>query len=313
MYSAHGAARLACRGASAVAVRRCRRDRRCWDPHLGAMQAVRIDAHRRRASAELSRRRRCSLRYRLCAADIDEIASCLPPSAPVRADELWQTTCFEAFLAPATEPALSRVQLLAVDAMGGLRLRRLSRGHAATLPIAPPEIGAARADGSCDLTPRSIARARPASLPARPLRGDRGERTATNPTGRSRIRRASRISIIRTCFALELPAADARMKFGIDRLLADPALRAPLEGKRVALLAHPASVTADLTHSLDALAACGAQPHRRLRPAARPARRQAGQYGRIAGLHRSGRTASRCSASTARCAGRPARRWARST
>ena len=47
------------------------------------------------------------------------------------------------------------------------------------------------------------------------------------------------------------------MKFGIDRLLADPALRAPLHGKRVALLAHPASVTADLTHSLDALIACG--------------------------------------------------------
>ena len=46
------------------------------------------------------------------------------------------------------------------------------------------------------------------------------------------------------------------MKFGIDRLLADPALRAPLAGKRVALLAHPASVTADLTHSIDALAAC---------------------------------------------------------
>jgi uncharacterized protein YbbC (DUF1343 family) len=47
------------------------------------------------------------------------------------------------------------------------------------------------------------------------------------------------------------------MKFGIDRLLAEPALRAPLQGKRVALLAHPASVTADLTHSLDALIACG--------------------------------------------------------
>ena len=47
------------------------------------------------------------------------------------------------------------------------------------------------------------------------------------------------------------------MKFGIDRLLADPALRAPLEGKRVALLAHPASVTADLTHSLDALSPRG--------------------------------------------------------
>ena len=46
------------------------------------------------------------------------------------------------------------------------------------------------------------------------------------------------------------------MNFGIDRLISDPALRAPLNGKRVAVLAHPASVTADLTHTLDALAAC---------------------------------------------------------
>lgn len=46
------------------------------------------------------------------------------------------------------------------------------------------------------------------------------------------------------------------MKFGIDRLLADPALRAPLQGRRVALVAHPASVTEGLVHSLDALAAC---------------------------------------------------------
>ena len=46
------------------------------------------------------------------------------------------------------------------------------------------------------------------------------------------------------------------MNNGIDRLLAEPELRRPLEGRRVALVAHPASVTADLTHSLDALAAC---------------------------------------------------------
>jgi uncharacterized protein YbbC (DUF1343 family) len=45
------------------------------------------------------------------------------------------------------------------------------------------------------------------------------------------------------------------MKFGIDRLLEEPALRRPLSGRRVALLGHPASVTRDLTHSLDALAA----------------------------------------------------------
>ena len=46
------------------------------------------------------------------------------------------------------------------------------------------------------------------------------------------------------------------MKFGIDRLVTEPALRAPLNGRRMALLAHPASVTEDLKHSLDALAAC---------------------------------------------------------
>ena len=45
------------------------------------------------------------------------------------------------------------------------------------------------------------------------------------------------------------------MKCGIDRLLADRAVRRPLDGRRVGLVAHPASVTADLTHSIDALAA----------------------------------------------------------
>lgn len=46
------------------------------------------------------------------------------------------------------------------------------------------------------------------------------------------------------------------MNFGLDRLLSDDALRAQLKGRRVALLAHPASVTTDLTHAVDALSAC---------------------------------------------------------
>jgi uncharacterized protein YbbC (DUF1343 family) len=45
--------------------------------------------------------------------------------------------------------------------------------------------------------------------------------------------------------------------FGIDCLLADPALLGELKGRRVALLAHPASLTANLTHSLDALIGAG--------------------------------------------------------
>jgi len=44
------------------------------------------------------------------------------------------------------------------------------------------------------------------------------------------------------------------MKFGIDRLLEEPALKKSLAGRRAALLAHPASVTRNLVHSLDALA-----------------------------------------------------------
>jgi len=47
------------------------------------------------------------------------------------------------------------------------------------------------------------------------------------------------------------------VKFGIDRLLAEPELRRPLERRRVALIAHPASVTGTLAHSLDALIAAG--------------------------------------------------------
>jgi uncharacterized protein YbbC (DUF1343 family) len=41
---------------------------------------------------------------------------------------------------------------------------------------------------------------------------------------------------------------------GLERLLAEPELARPLAGRRVALLAHPASVTGGLVHALDALA-----------------------------------------------------------
>jgi len=47
------------------------------------------------------------------------------------------------------------------------------------------------------------------------------------------------------------------MKVGLERLVEERALRKPLAGRRVALLAHPASVTRELTHSLDALAVLG--------------------------------------------------------
>ena len=45
-----------------------------------------------------------------------------------------------------------------------------------------------------------------------------------------------------------------KIKFGLDQLLESAEIRLPLIDKRIALLAHPASVTYDLRHSLDALA-----------------------------------------------------------
>ena len=45
------------------------------------------------------------------------------------------------------------------------------------------------------------------------------------------------------------------MKFGIDRLLEEREIQKRLAGKRIALLAHPASVSHDLVHSVDALSA----------------------------------------------------------
>lgn len=47
------------------------------------------------------------------------------------------------------------------------------------------------------------------------------------------------------------------VKFGIDKLLSDEDLLEPIRGQRVALVAHPASVTHDFTHSLDALIEAG--------------------------------------------------------
>jgi len=46
------------------------------------------------------------------------------------------------------------------------------------------------------------------------------------------------------------------MQLGIDRLISDSTLRQPLQGKRIALVGHPASVTSELIHSLDALVEC---------------------------------------------------------
>ena len=107
----------------------------------------------------------------------------------------------------------------------------------------------------------------------RPRRGDRGDRRHQILLGARPCRPGRRTSTTR--LASTLPAADGltppgsrgpcgHAKFGIDRLLAERRRLCDgrCEGKRVALLAHPASVTADLTHSLDALVAAGLMSRR---------------------------------------------------
>src|SRR4029079_347126 len=47
------------------------------------------------------------------------------------------------------------------------------------------------------------------------------------------------------------------MKPGVRSWLTDARLRKPLEARKVGLLGHPASVTRELAHSLDALAGAG--------------------------------------------------------
>jgi uncharacterized protein YbbC (DUF1343 family) len=49
------------------------------------------------------------------------------------------------------------------------------------------------------------------------------------------------------------------VKFGIDRLLEEPQFKIQLAGRRLNLVAHPASVTEGLQHSMDALIQAGFQ------------------------------------------------------
>lgn len=50
-------------------------------------------------------------------------------------------------------------------------------------------------------------------------------------------------------------SAPTTPRFGLDRLLDEPELQKALHGKRIGLVAHPASVTENLTHAIDALMA----------------------------------------------------------
>ena len=213
----------------------------------------------------------------------------LPRHAPSqRAARLWEHTCFEAFVAIGPGARYCRAEFLAIVANGRhTRSTIIGRACGRSRSVSPPRItgsgdaGRAACDGRAW---QSRARRRTMAV-ARGVDGRRrGPRAAAAVTSRCGIRATSPTFTTPQGFT-RVARRERSMKFGLDRLLASRRCGRPLRGKRVALLAHPASVTRDL----DARARCarGAArraPHGRVRAAARPARRQAGQHGRVAGF-----------------------------
>ena len=182
------------------------------------------------------------------------------PRPPVRTDGLWRHTCFEAFIGHAGVRRILGIQLFAVGRLGGLSLQRLPRRHGsrsrarhADLLLRPAgrRAGARRAPG-----PRTGWRVRDGDRAASRRDGrHRRPRAACCHTGRSNIPRRNPISTMPTASWSTSTEVARVIQFGIDRLLGDIKLLRELEGRRVALLAHPASMTAEFEHSLDALRA----------------------------------------------------------
>ena len=200
--------------------------------------------------------------------------------APAR--RLWQHTCCELFIARRGRPGLPRVQLLALGRVGGVSL---SRATAKAALVGKRRIRGSRRSAAQERLDLQRVSSSPARRKAahRPVGGDRGERRRALVLGAAASRRASRTSIIPT------RSPWSSMKFGIDRLLEEPALRKPLAGpaRRAARASGVGHARISRIRSMRSPAPA-MRAHRGVRPAARPARRQAGQHGRVAGLHRSG-------------------------
>ena len=259
--------------------------RRFLQPHPNStdLPAVQIEVNVTRPRAGL-----LALSYTLTG-NLDDIS--LPAVATARRDELWRHTCFEAFVrasgneyyefnfSPSTQWAAYRFS----GYRSGMR-PATEIGEPLIEVSSNPDRFTLRRRSSwgvwrgCKLRHHGASVCQPSSK----------TELAENHTGHWRIRLGKPDFHHADCFTQELPRQ--LMKFGIDRLIAESCFaRTARCGRRVALLAHPASVTEDLTHTLDALAATGdVTDQRRLRPAAWPARRQAGQHDRVAGLQRPG-------------------------
>src|SRR5204863_438745 len=192
-----------------------------------------------------------------------------PPRPPRIAARLWQHTCCEIFIARKGLPGYQEFNLAPSGEWAAYAFARYREGVPLVDEKLDPRISV-RSSGEkleldafirVDRAALSLAFAAVVedehgalsywALKHPPGKPDFHHYTALCPIGRSSTRPASPIS------TTPMRSPRNSMLFGIDRLLEDRALRKPLAGRRVALLAHPASVTRDLVHSLDALAALG--------------------------------------------------------
>jgi hypothetical protein len=188
--------------------------------------------------------------------DADMCRVRIPPSGTGgRADALWRHTCFEAFVAPADGPGYHEFNFSpsldwAIYRFSAYRegCRRPRSGGS--------EISVRRRDDGLELQRRVLGIlltcVTPVSCGSPWPRLSKTEMVNFR-TGVCGTARQTRFPSPQRICSGSCPL----MRFGIDRLLEEPELRKPLAGRRVALLAHPASVTRNMVHSLDALATVG--------------------------------------------------------
>ena len=74
------------------------------------------------------------------------------PSPPVRANNLWRTTCFEAFLAPAEAPGYRELNFSPSSQWAAYDFAARREGRVDAALIAPPEIVVARGEERLELT-----------------------------------------------------------------------------------------------------------------------------------------------------------------
>src|SRR6185295_8663981 len=142
---------------------------------------------------------------------------------------------------------LPGIQLFAFGRMGSLRVPALPRRRAA----GRPRPGDRRAQGWAGARALRFGRSPGGEAARGTVRGHRRAGRGALLLGARASGAASRLPPSR-----RVRAGD-RLNFGIDRLLEERALQKRLKGRRLALLAHPASVTKGLAHSMDALFAAG--------------------------------------------------------